>query len=602
MNVNLILNDLTRGLQGGVLEFLGLSSAGLVVVPKDALLWIAKSLLGLAVQGNTFHRLGPNSFPEMPALNTLDLRRCSILSLEDGAFNGLTNLTSLYLSGNRIKSLYRPFIQLNNLIFLDLSNNPDSMTTGDASYEIIDNTFKGLRNLEVLSFARSCIKNVTKAAFKETGNLKVLSMCETGLKSNFDFLQNLPNLTLLDLSNNPKLRLSEDMFQNLQELTHLRLSNCGIEMLEEDVDYFSHLPNLKQLVLSNNRILSIPSHTFQSVPKLVALYLDNNHIDSWNSNLFTNNSDLTQLSLDNNQLCYMTNATADDLLSMKLLSFQYNPLVCDCSLYHFVQALMNSSVTVKGWRESWEAYTCLNVPDGINIRINLLTNQTCNNLLDIASPDPEPSDPVLVAVTAAAFLLVTAVLIVGSVYTYKKRSNLRYFGIMVKNALSIALLKDQDDQEGQEDQVHIYDVFVSYCDADREWVLQHLMPSLENDNQLRVCLHERDFQPGYGILDNIVHCIDKSRSLILVVSKKSLKSQWCQFEMHLAQHKFIEASKEQLILVLMDDIPKGQRPRTLHYLMATRTFLQWDEKTSAVFWKRLRKSLLLDKSRPVSMV
>jgi TIR domain/Leucine rich repeat/Leucine Rich Repeat len=606
VNASAILSDLTHGLRGGVLEYLGLSSAGLVEIPKEALLWIALSLLGLALQGNTFHRLGQNSFPEMPMLGTLDIRRCSIIYLEDGAFNGLTSLKNLYLSGNRIKTINKPFIQLQKLIFLDLSNNPDSMTTGEANYDIGKDSFKGLRNLEILSFAKSRIKSISALAFTETKKLKELSLCETNQVSDFEFLKHLQNLTALDLSNNPNIQLNKNLFPNLTNLQKLRLSNCEIEMLHDDVDYFYNFPNLQQLVLSNNQLLHIPKNAFKSLPKLEVLDIDNNHIDSWNSSLFTYNKEMKHLSMDNNQICYMTNATASDMLSMKLLSFQFNPLICDCVLYYFSQELKNlknSFTTVKHWKDNWDAYTCFNPPDGTNIRMDILTNQTCNTMLDVFVPDPPTlSDPLYVAISAASFLAVVVVLTIGAVYTYKKRSNLRYFGIMVKNALSVALLKDQDDHENQQDQIHIYDVFISYCDADRDWVLQQLLPSLENDNQLRVCLHERDFQPGYGILDNIVHCIDKSRSLILVVSKKSLKSQWCQFEMHLAQHKFIEANKEQLILVMMDDIPKGQRPRTLHYLMATRTFLQWDENTSANFWKRLRRSLQLDKSRPVSIV
>jgi Leucine-rich repeat (LRR) protein len=601
VNVSMVLSNLTYGLRGGVLQVLGLSSAGLVEIPKEALLWINASLLSLALQGNTFHRLSQKSFPDMPVLNTLDLRRCSIIYLEEGAFNGLSNLHELYLSGNRIKSLSKPFTHLPKLAFLDLSNNPDSMTTGEENYVIGKDTFKGLKNLEVLTFANSRIKSISSAAFSDMKKLRELSLCETGQVEDFEYLKSLLNLTFLDLSNNPNIKLNQSMFLNLTKLEKLRLSNCGIEMLKDDEDYFLYVPNLKQLILSNNRLLHIPENTFKSLPKLEFLNLDNNHISSWNSSLFTNQPIIKHLSLDNNQICYMTNVTSRDMLSMKLLSFQYNPLICDCTLYQFSKALKNSSrINVQQWKEDWEAYTCFNAADGTNIRIDLLTNQTCSTLLEVVAPDPSISDPFLVAISAIAFLAVVVVLTIGSVYTYKKRANLRYFGMMVKNALSVALLKDQDDQE--EDRIHIYDVFISYCDADRDWVLQQLLPSLEHENQLRVCMHERDFQPGYGILDNIVHCIDSSRSLILVVSKKSLKSQWCQFEMHLAQHKFIEANKEQLILVMMDDIPKGQRPRALHYLMATRTFLQWDEQTSANFWKRLRRSLKLDKSRPVSIV
>lgn len=44
-------------------------------------------------------------------------------------------------------------------------------------------------------------------------------------------------------------------------------------------------------------------------------------------------------------------------------------------------------------------------------------------------------------------------------------------------------------------------------------------------------------QVGLGILENIIQCMDQSRCLLLVVSENFLLSQWCQFEMHLAQHR-----------------------------------------------------------------
>jgi len=44
-------------------------------------------------------------------------------------------------------------------------------------------------------------------------------------------------------------------------------------------------------------------------------------------------------------------------------------------------------------------------------------------------------------------------------------------------------------------------------------------------------------QIGVTILDNIISCMDRSRSLMLLISSKFLLSHWCQFEMYLAQHR-----------------------------------------------------------------
>lgn len=42
-----------------------------------------------------------------------------------------------------------------------------------------------------------------------------------------------------------------------------------------------------------------------------------------------------------------------------------------------------------------------------------------------------------------------------------------------------------------------YNVFVSYSDNDRDWILENLLPNLESWNDLKVCLHERDFQVSF---------------------------------------------------------------------------------------------------------
>lgn len=41
---------------------------------------------------------------------------------------------------------------------------------------------------------------------------------------------------------------------------------------------------------------------------------------------------------------------------------------------------------------------------------------------------------------------------------------------------------------------YVYDVFVSYSDIDRAWVLDHLIPNIEKESSMSVCFHERDFQ------------------------------------------------------------------------------------------------------------
>lgn len=83
---------------------------------------------------------------------------------------------------------------------------------------------------------------------------------------------------------------------------------------------------------------------------------------------------------------------------------------------------------------------------------------------------------------------------------------------------------------------------------------------------------------------------------MLVLSQSFIKSQWCQYEMHLAQHRLLETRRDQLILILLEHIPKYKRPKTLQYLMMTKTYIQWPSNAKnklevELFWNRVFKAL-----------
>ncbi|EDX00021.1 uncharacterized protein Dyak_GE22751 [Drosophila yakuba] len=180
---------------------------------------------------------------------------------------------------------------------------------------------------------------------------------------------------------------------------------------------------------------------------------------------------------------------------------------------------------------------------------------------------------------------------------YLKRWHIHYYYSSLKSAalLSSASKESVDNftHISQRDPSAVYDIFISYCQNDRSWVLNELLPNVEETGDVSICLHERDFQIGVTILDNIISCMDRSYSLMLIISSKFLLSHWCQFEMYLAQHRIFEVSKEHLILVFLEDIPRRKRPKTLQYLMDVKTYIKWPtaKEDRKLFWKRLRRSL-----------
>uniref|UniRef100_A0A7G3AVI1 Putative toll-like receptor 13 n=1 Tax=Lutzomyia longipalpis TaxID=7200 RepID=A0A7G3AVI1_LUTLO len=218
----------------------------------------------------------------------------------------------------------------------------------------------------------------------------------------------------------------------------------------------------------------------------------------------------------------------------------------------------------------------------------------------------------LVTILIVAFILLTIFC-----FGYYKWWYIRYFLIIIKNATILSFLDKEKEKvrQGASDDAFMYDVFVSFCDENRPWVLEELLPNIEARREISVCMHERDFQVGVSILENIISCMDRSRCLLLVISQSFLLSQWCQFEMHLAQHRLLETCREQLVLILLEDVPKRKRPKTLQFLMRTKTYIRWptpskrrrkdspnsEEKEAPdkslqeerkLFWKRLRRALI----------
>ena len=97
-----------------------------------------------------------------------------------------------------------------------------------------------------------------------------------------------------------------------------------------------------------------------------------------------------------------------------------------------------------------------------------------------------------------------------------------------------------------------YDVFVSYSQHNEAWIHSQLLPVLDSSQpKLSVCFHERDFDAGKSIVENIVDSIDRSRKCLIILSDKYIGSSWCMFEALLASHRLIQVGyKRELIPVI----------------------------------------------------
>lgn len=114
---------------------------------------------------------------------------------------------------------------------------------------------------------------------------------------------------------------------------------------------------------------------------------------------------------------------------------------------------------------------------------------------------------------------------------------------------------------------------------------------------LTLCLHKRDFLPGYWIVDNIMSAMERSRRTIFVLSQNFVQSDWCRYELDFSHFWFFGgAGGEPAILILLEPLSKDDIPRRfckLRKLMSSTTYLEWPQEEERVeeFWRSLRSAL-----------
>ena len=99
------------------------------------------------------------------------------------------------------------------------------------------------------------------------------------------------------------------------------------------------------------------------------------------------------------------------------------------------------------------------------------------------------------------------------------------------------------------------DAFVLYYfDSDDIYVVDTIIPELEEVRKFKLHIHSRDFTPGCDIKDNIAEAIEGSNSAIILMSQGFVDSIWCKEEF---THCYIENMKDaafNLFVIMMPPV------------------------------------------------
>ncbi|KAJ8706365.1 hypothetical protein PYW08_010991 [Mythimna loreyi] len=583
-----------------------------------------------------------------PNLKELDLRACSIQVLGPNLFRGMSRLTSLYIGENEIYFIdATAFYGLKRLVHLDFSRNKAFDENGNPKNLITGSyfAFQHLESLVSLDMSYTKLMQRNLGMIKSLGkSLKSLSICETGLNNLTEDIFMTTSLQILDVSrNNGILNVNKALRGLEQNLVILNAQEIGLQSF----DIFRNFTKLMILQLGNNEINNIRDVTVKTLNKIKILDLNRNRISSWFEPIYSLMPELRFLSLNNNNINVITQEMIQDMMNIEYVDISDNFLVCNCHSKDFYKMAAKNEIIHKdhlikpdgadyqlfhnGFRfynalilnrskitlEDCDSQCFEDIGDSGKFRFvdyeadnyvcMLIPESKTTYIADVNSCEKSARDVNYEQQLAGgkhkllALLVIPCTLLpVAMIFIFRR--HIRYFFITMRNSAMLSLINKNEVVD--DNTIFNYDVFVSYCNEDRGWVLDHLLPHMEQECSISACLHERDFLVGLSILENIVSCMDRSRSIMLILSQQFLLSQWCQFEMHLAQHRLLETRREDLTLILLEEIPRRLRPNTLHYLMLTKTYIVWpkDEAERPIFWKRLKKTLIAQKAKPTENV
>lgn len=294
----------------------------------------------------SFNRLTtlPNALVEFTLLETLDLSHNHIETIvNDIRFP--VKLRTLSLAHNKISNwmninpntLLRSAI---NLHTLDLAGNPlKSFSTNDERLLLVSGSLKlldlsdcqiskvggplvlsGMVKLEHLSLSNNPITTIPDLIATDLISLD-LSRCQIGSLRSSVFI-NMPELTSVNLSYNPRLSLISDedgdgAYVASESIRYIDLSQCNLNDVELD-----GMPNITTAILRNNMIRQVQRTTFEK------------------------NTEIQNIDLSYNSITFVSTVAFSHLRRLKIVDLSFN-MIREIEPYTFVdnQQLMTVNLS-----------------------------------------------------------------------------------------------------------------------------------------------------------------------------------------------------------------------------------------------------------------
>ena len=377
------------------------------------------------------------------------------------------------------------------------------------------------------------------------------------------------NCTVFDFSGN---KVSTLRSSNLGKLSHLKelLINSS-QVTEIDKGTFTNFSSLRKLDLAQNQLTVLKNGAFGGLDKLEALDISLNRIRRIEKGTFQSLISLIYLNIQGNELQTISAIEFEHFARIQSLSLSQNPWSCECSFLKLLKRFLNRNAKRI---DDFDAITCEYFNKEKNMQLEhflyaihptdfCVSDEVVYKILD---------QPLIISISVVLSVIVICVIVF--IVAFRNRKFLRLW-CFIKFHFRFGCRKEIGDDNRP------YDAFLSYCSLDGRVIVHEIVPHLEeprNGKQgYKLYVSDRDFPAGGSIAETIIHALNITKRVIVIVSDNYLQSEWCQYEFRQAHYQLIKEKSNRIIMIVLEELNPDLIYEEIGHYLKTRTYVKYDD-------------------------
>ncbi|XP_061164930.1 toll-like receptor 13 [Saccostrea echinata] len=462
---------------------------------------------------------------------------------DDKGSSFLPRLRSLYLGHTSLRSVTMedfkclPFLWKLSLLFADITVIPNNTFAALPVLEtlILESVIR-LRRLEYLALNSTSLQKLqfgyAKFKFDDKG------------RYNNELFKFAPNIRDLDLTSNSISTGSilKTLLWHLVRLEKLNLQGCGLNYLARG--------------------------TFDRMARISVIIMKGNNLYGWDPTIFNKLTYLQKLYISGNNIAVVNRSSLDFTRKIRLqeIDLSNNPFSCTCQLLWF-----------RDWLKSTKNLTVALYPHRYFCRSPPAWNKKLLISFNYTAEDCREKNPWVWIGSFLGSVLFLCIVVIILIYWHLPTIRNIIYLIRLRRKGYVRMVNSSD---------YLFDCYIVCCESDESWVLQTLLPKLEEELFYSLCIPSRDFDLGGNIADQIIEKMQESKKIILVMSNEFAQDEWCQFELARAQERIRNQGTEAVVIIMLRDIDNRHMTSAIKELLRKNSYATWVTGTIVIqlFW------------------